>query len=307
MSLVLSSLVAVSSATFQTQFLPPNNLHLEDNLLLDANMTESEFNEIITTVTNFYQPLAATKGAKIESVPNWKSTTVNASASRAGNTWFINMYGGLARRPETTKDGFALVVCHEMGHHFAGFPFVGGIQGLLGGWAANEGQSDYFATQSCARNIWKNEKKQNRVLAEEARSTLPASVVDKCEVTWKGVDNELDTEENTNLCLRVANAGQSLGNLLASLRKSPTPDYNTPDTKQVRNTFSSHPAAQCRLDTYLVGALCSKEFDSSKIPGLGAPWFTKQGEKEALKNSCSHLVEAEADFARPRCWFAPKT
>ena len=72
------------------------------------------------------------------------TNTVNANASQRGRTWIVNMYGGLARRPEITPDGFAMVLCHELGHHMGGFPFVSG-------WAANEGQSDLFATLSCGR------------------------------------------------------------------------------------------------------------------------------------------------------------
>jgi hypothetical protein len=281
---------------------------LQDNLLLDANMTQAQFNEVIDTATKFYEPIVASHGGKLKFYASWDNSTVNASAARQGNTWLVNMYGGLARRPETTIDGFALVVCHELGHHLAGYPFVGGIQGLLGGWAANEGQSDYFATQSCARNLWKNEERTNAKIAQEARTELPASVVEKCEQTWSEVDNNLSTERNVNLCLRVATAGQSLGNLLAALKKSELPNFDTPDSKKVRSTFSGHPAAQCRLDTYLVGALCARDFDISKIPGSGAPWFSggKKSEGEALAQSCSHLVEGEKNFSRPTCWFAPK-
>ena len=57
------------------------------------------------------------------------------------------MFGGLARHKLVTPDGFALVACHEMGHHLGGAP-------RRGGWASNEGQSDYYATTKCARRIW---------------------------------------------------------------------------------------------------------------------------------------------------------
>ena len=50
------------------------------------------------------------------------------------NKWVVAMFGGLARRPEVTKDAFQFVVCHEVGHHLAGWPFAYD-------WASNEGQS----------------------------------------------------------------------------------------------------------------------------------------------------------------------
>ena len=70
------------------------------------------------------------------------------------NFYKVIMFGGLARRPEITADGFLLVVCHELGHHLAGYPFIDD-------WAANEGQADYFATQSCTKNIWQNDNETN--------------------------------------------------------------------------------------------------------------------------------------------------
>jgi Zn-dependent protease with chaperone function len=53
------------------------------------------------------------------------------------------MFGGLARDPLVTKDGFSAVICHEIGHHIAGAPRKGFS------WASNEGQADYFATTKC--------------------------------------------------------------------------------------------------------------------------------------------------------------
>lgn len=77
----------------------------------------------------------------------------NASAQRMGSTWVVNMYGGLARHNEITIDGFALVLCHEIGHHLGGAPKYGGFNT----WGTNEGGSDYFATLKCLRRIFQND------------------------------------------------------------------------------------------------------------------------------------------------------
>ena len=108
----------------RASFLPPNDLHLEDDLhTKDANMTEAEFNQIVDQVGAFYGPVVAHHGAQLTMLKNWQATMVNAYANQEGNNWVVAMFGGLARRPEITPDGFALVVCHELGHHLAGYPF----------------------------------------------------------------------------------------------------------------------------------------------------------------------------------------
>jgi hypothetical protein len=292
------SLALTVFASAQANILPPNNLHLQDNLLGETNVTEEQFNTIIDSILESYQPLAALHGGKIEAYKGWSNSTVNASAQRMGGKWLINMYGGLARRPEVTPDGFAMVVCHELGHHFAGFPFVSGIRGALNGaWAANEGQSDYFATHSCARRIWANDNAKNTTF----ESQLDETSVGKCNAQWS-------KQTDKNLCYRVTAAGQSLGNLLAALGDDPFPDFSTPDSTVRRSTMDAHPNAQCRLDTYLAGALCKVSFNEKLIPGRRALGFgqgSKAAEKEALQNSCVPERENNAE-ARPRCWFAPR-
>jgi hypothetical protein len=54
-------------------------------------------------------------------------------------------------------------------------------------------------------------------------------------------------------------AGQALAKLLASLRKSTIPSFDTPN-KSTTWIFTNHghPEAQCRLDTYLAGATCTQ-------------------------------------------------
>jgi hypothetical protein len=203
------------------------------------------------------------------------------------------MYGGLARRSEVTPDGFALVVCHELGHHLAGFPFRGSF---LATWAANEGQSDYFATQACARKMWKADIAKNA----EYREKVGGYERDRCDAAWT-------SEADRDLCYRVANAGLSLGSLLAALKKDGEPRFETPDEKKVASTFHGHPAAQCRLDTYLAGAACPVAFLDDIIPGRGQAGGqgSRAAEETAYRYSCSG-ASAFAVAARPSCWFAPK-
>lgn len=289
-TLALSLLPAAFVATnaFAT-FLPPNNLHLQDNVMFAPNMTQEEFNKITDDIVNLYKPLAKTHGGSLKVNKNWNDGTVNASASQFMWWWTVNMYGGLARRPEVTPDGYAMVVCHELGHLFGGFPFVMG-------WMADEGQADYFATQSCAHEIWKNQPEQNATF----RDTTTPLVKEKCDASWASVEEQ-------NLCYRTAAAGQSLANLLAVLEEGPVPNVETPDTHVVSSTDHNHPAAQCRLDTYLSGSLCTANFDMTVVPGRKVSGGNEgmEAERAAAKSSCMTSGNFTVGL-RPTCWFKPR-
>jgi len=271
------------SAGVHANILPPNNLHLQDGFLA-GGLTQDQFNETIDYVSAYYEPVVSTFKAKLVIIRKWDDATVNAYASKVGNTWNVAMFGGLARRPEVTPDGFALVVCHEIGHHLGGFPFVRGT-------TADEGQADYFATQACARNLWKDDFKANAKFAAKVNPTAKS----KCDARW-------DSEVERNLCYRISDAGFALAKLLGALNSSPLPDFSKPDTSKVAATNHSHPAAQCRLDTYLAGGLCDAQFNDDLIPGAGRKAAADK-EKEALSVSCSQFDSTREFAGRPACWF----
>lgn len=273
---------------------PPNNLHLQDSAE-PSNITKEQFEAISDSIVKIWQPIAKAKGADLSVNKRWDDSTVNASAQQNGNKWVVNMYGGLARRPEVTPDGFALVVCHELGHHFGGYAFYDGGNA----WAANEGQSDYFATQACARMIWGKDRLGNMRARQQAGSELPPIVHTRCDQAWKGNANAIAW------CERTSAAGQSLANLLAKLGGKPMPQFDTPDKTVVSKTNSGHPQAQCRLDTYFAGTLCAATFDVNVIPGRNHPkgQASSEAEADAMKVSCSEKQYEVG--ARPRCWFKP--
>ncbi len=257
------------AAPAMATIMPPNNLHLEDNVELDSNVTEADFNKVIDTAEEAFKPIMKKHGGVLDIKRHWEDSTVNASAIQMGGTWEVNMYGGLARREEVTLDGFALVLCHEIGHHLAGFPFVSE-------WAANEGQADYYGTQACLRQLWRGQ--DNSVAA----STVDGAARQACDESWAA-------EGDRNLCYRIMMAGRSLAELLAHGQSKVS--FSTPDAKVVKRTFHEHPEAQCRLDTFVAGALCKASFDMNIIPG---------DEPEAMKYSCGPRFE---EGQRPRCWF----
>lgn len=257
-----------------TTFMPQNDLDKEDGLF-DNGMTQYQFNQIIDSVEKYYVPIVKQLGATLIINRKWSDATVNAQAYQQGDSWYVDMFGGLARRPEITFDGFAMVLCHEIGHHLGGFPFVES-------WAADEGQSDYFAMHGCAKEIWKNDD----------------NVVENVDSFAKNLcDNNFDQDLPVNLCYREMNAAFSLATLLGTLGGEKTVSFTTPDKKIVRSTNHSHPKAQCRLDTYVAGTLCNEKWNNEVIP---------QTEKESGNYLClNKSVDGNDIQSRPRCWFKP--
>lgn len=278
----------LASSTVQTvkrdSFMPENDLYLEDGRV-EGGITEAQFNAVIDRVESFYKPIVKGHGANLTIERKWSDSTVNAYAEQKTPTeWNVAMFGGLARRPEVTEDGFAMVVCHELGHHLAGYPYVED-------WAADEGQSDMYATGACAFKVFA----ASRELAEAARADIPDNLKAKCDANHP--------EGTRDLCYRSIVAGKSLADLLGALGGTPA-NYDTPDTSVVTKTKHEHPKAQCRLDTYIASAMCGNtKWDYSLIPGKSLPNHNSlDAQKEAFDHSC-----VDGDGARPRCWFATMT
>lgn len=269
--------------------LPENSLHLEDSFeRRRPNIKRPEFQAIMDKAQRIYAPIVSSFGGNLEVYGSWYGNTVNAYANREGDTWEVTVYGGLARRPEITPDAVMLVVCHELGHHLGGYPFVND-------WASIEGQSDFYATQVCAPKMWANEIDKNALYREKVHPEAKS----KCDSVYTNTDDQ-------NLCYRISLAGQSLSNLFGAARNDSPPSYATPSTVIVDKTNMSYPKAQCRLDTYLAGALCTVNFNDEIIPGddYRGRRQKRRAERESNLYSCSQFNSDHALSMRPKCWFA---
>ncbi|MEX1100133.1 MAG: hypothetical protein WEB87_06890, partial [Bacteriovoracaceae bacterium] len=207
---------------------PENDLNIPVNAKSISTIDEAEFNAVIDKVSAIYDPIVTQMGGTLNVERNWDDGTVNAYASRRGGTWNVHMFGGLARHETITSDGFALVVCHEIGHHIGGAPKKGG---WFGAWATNEGQADYFSTAKCLRRTFRAEDNASIV----AKLNVPKVVVDKC-------SEQFSSEEDRLICQRGSMAGMSTAKLFQALRnQTEAPEFDTPDTKVVSKTDHNHP------------------------------------------------------------------
>lgn len=242
----------------------------------NTGLTEKEFNKVLDDFTKVYAPIVKEKGYRLSIDRKWSSDTINASTTVSGDKWIIYAYGGLARYPSMDSDTYLAVMLHEIGHHLGGYP--------ARGWASNEGQSDYYATLKGMR-IMRDAgyKFKNNI----NNSVIPESVVKKCTIQHK-------TTNDIQFCVKSAAVGHALASVLNSLQNSSVPvDFDKESGPKVDKTNNNHPKAQCRLHTYLNGAICGashlEEF-SMDSPGPGA------------------CAEEKGDIigVRDRCWYKPK-
>lgn len=256
-----------------------------------VGIDEAAFHQLVDATVAPFFARAKKFGGELVVEKLWHNPEANAAASRQGNKWLVSVWGGLARHPQVTPDAFQLAVCHELGHHFAGYPFYE----LGQKWPSSEGQADYFATQVCLRELWAQQIAKNA----EAAAKASALISQKCDAAYVA-------SSDRNLCKRIALASQGAANLMADYEGRAHPKFETPDPERRRyNTDKYHPNSQCRLDTYFAAALCLRNNDFSTIPGLNHPKGQESVEAElvAARFSC---MESQGDRvgARPGCWFS---
>lgn len=272
------TLSTTSSEVLCEGFVEENNLNIPVGPEA-GGITQAEFNQVLDSVQQVYGPIIRSKGGRLSIRRLWSDGTVNASAMRQGSTYVVNMYGGLARHDEITKDGFAIVACHETGHHIGGTPKVGG---WFNTWASNEGQSDYFAVLKCLRKIFTPE--ENIEFVEN--NTIDPFLAGEC-------SRQFAEEADQALCIRTSMAGMSTARLFKALRKEAAdPRYDSPDPSQVRQTDHNHPGTQCRLDTYFSGSLCTADVNEDV------------NDSDARRGTCSRSA-GHLQGLRPRCWYKP--
>ena len=278
-SLLAALAVAVFSPSLfaaQQSFLPPNNLRIPIGSVDDKGISQPQFDAVLDRVQAIYGPIIAAKGGVLVINRHWDDDTVNAYAQRQGNQYLIDMFGGLARHQAVTQDGFALVACHELGHHLGGFPKIGGTE-----WATNEGGADYFGNLKCLRRIFADPSTASFTRMEGQDEQAKAA----CAAAFPS------SKSDQAQCVRGTMAGISLATLLAG-DGAAVPNIATPDPAIVQQTDDEHPAAQCRLDTYFQAALCPRSYKedmSDTDPSTGA-CTASRGYTIGL---------------RPRCWYKP--
>lgn len=251
-------------------------------------MTEAEFRAINAKASRAYSPVVSQLGGNLDVQNLWDRGDVNAQAGKRGSTWTVYMYGGMARLSDVTVDGYTVVLCHEIGHLLAAYPFKRADQTRSG--LSSEGNSDYFATYNCFKKLFENDIQENARIAASA----PEKAKRIC-------SDAFQDENRKNLCIRGVAAGHNIQIAFHKDRGGSDAEIGKLDPREVRTTNVNHPASQCRENTTTAGALCSKS------AWTDATYPTTEGAMN--RTSCGNR-EFSNDFlkgARPRCWFAPNS
>jgi len=275
-------LLSLNQIVFGAAIIPENGLNNPPVLIKDFDtVSEHDFNLITKVLHRLYAPdIEEKSGLKFVMIADWLDGTVNAYATRSVDAWNVHINGGIARAKGMTDDGFALIVCHEIGHHLGGAPRTK----LFEGWPSAEGQADYFATSKCLKRYY-----AELGLGEEDlslnNSSIPQKVLVDCNSVYKNLSD-------LKVCVRSQMAALDFAHFLNSL-----PDVRTPvmlevvDAKVVKGTnVNAYPRPQCRFDTLYQGSLCAIHSDVAT------------SDTDAKIGHCN---DESKPGTRPRCWYKP--
>lgn len=252
-------------------FLPEHNVRIPAGLKSAGGISEADFNAVLAKAKAMYESKVNRMGFKLKINADWKNDYANASADYTGE---LKFYGGLARHSSTTKDSFALVVCHEMGHLIGGFPKI------TFSTLTAESQADYFGTLKCMRQMFLDE--DNKSIIRKANA--PKALVQKCEASH-------GRGEDAAICVRSGLAAVQVSKLIAFIIKEKKgPELAKNDPLVVGRTNTSYPSLQCRLDTFVAGAVCEKAFTEDV------------SQTEEVQGTC-HQSTGHEQGTRPACWF----
>lgn len=151
--LIVGLLMLLALSIFQyahATCVPENTWHIPPSRNIQANaISQKSFDSAINKVEKGFGKVVEALGYHLQFNRLWNDGTVNSDTYEEGTNWIINSYGGLARYPGmNTVAAYALVACHELGHHMGGAPLYTGDD-----WAAVEGEADYWATKECMKSI----------------------------------------------------------------------------------------------------------------------------------------------------------
>ena len=210
-------------------FLPAGSVNV-------SSITERDYLEMIWDFQAQFQTAVYSKTRKAVIFSNdWQSPYFGASALRHDAYFQVSLLAGTVRVPEFNKAMMAAVLCHELGHILGGEP----LQTVpLSEWASTEGQSDFYAARDCLPKFFQRHPEMMNL------SAVDSKIKKRC----KGNES----------CERTAQVGWELINVFQKYSfKTFKPvsliEHEKPTLELIRN---SYPSDQCRVDTYLQGALC---------------------------------------------------
>lgn len=221
--------------------------HFRYQILTTDKTTSTVTMGSFISIPHIIAGLAKDEVEDLKVITDWEKPYFTAWANFVDGVYSINFWGGLARIPGMNDEGHALIACHELGHILGGSPKIK-IKEFL--WSSSEGQSDFYATNTCL-------KKYFRYLNGLRRLSVPAELSETaftlCRTTHA---DDLDFL----ICAHSMKGIEGFSSALMHLSQyEENLSIATSDRSVVRETLSdSYPSSQCRIDTLVQGALNGK-------------------------------------------------
>lgn len=151
--------------------------------------------------------------------------------------------------PTLSEDGYAMILCHELGHILGETPEHLQADKKL----SPEAESDYFAASICAKKLF-------------SQPALVTGFVPTSNEALLSCQAQYTTLHDVHLCARIIEASYNLYSEIhfSLLRIMPDiksqkfyaiPDYTSVD----QNFYDFYPSLQCRFQTSIAGALCKPQ------------------------------------------------
>lgn len=144
-------------ASAQAEILCPENrpdlFCLPSSNNQNNEINETNFYTIAFSITGLFQKEIREAGYPLTYKIDWQNPYFGAGVTLYENSFQLMIFGGTTRLKEMTREGYAAIVCHEIGHIIGGLP-----QQTISGaeWSSSEGQSDFFAASVCLPRYFKS-------------------------------------------------------------------------------------------------------------------------------------------------------
>lgn len=217
-----------------------------------AAITKQEYDEVTEQVARIYNEIAT---ESLDETPlllvfNWETEVFTAKAQCKNpfkDNHILIVSGNVARKSLMTKEAFAGIACHELGHCLGGAPNFPG-QSAFQGVNSVEGQADYWSSTTCLRRYFELESNNN--LEWLKSQTVDPAAWKKCSEVYQDIQSQV-------VCVKTAMTGIALARIMESDQREfvTAASLSTPSTVQVSKIERYHPPVQCRLDTIFQGAI----------------------------------------------------
>jgi hypothetical protein len=272
--LFCAALISLNTYSCKYGFFAENQF-INDFDLKSVDEARNDAMSTVTEIKSIYTPIFKQQGKHLEIEIEWDEMNINAYATRdMADNPIIRVTGGMLRNEIITKDGIALVLCHELGHFLGGAPKQLRGRSQKKSWSSAEGQADYYATAVCMKKYFKK---------------YPADI--STHKSGTQINTEINKICNNEICKRISYASLNIAQIYKKI------DYygndlslTNRDQTEVYQTIYRHPNPQCRLDTMINGLQCP---NSEKI---------NFNSSDPRQSTCKTKT-----YKRPRCWFAPAT